>query len=224
MLNLQGLGKALAPVNVRIVFCVLLLIGSHGTASASVIICTGPGPCSDPTDSWPTYDDYNFRFSQSGYSSGYRVFGHFKGEDINGDGFLSRDVFGEVTEFCITHGTDEFVSIGNQFTTYYLDEFVYELGSGWLGDNAGEGISYRSAGVAINSYTSGLAVTGSVGGTFRLESANLTYVSSEPISIIRVVPEPSTGALLIVASLVAGRYRLRGKTGCDRRCKMIAKR
>lgn len=205
MRRVRGSWKGAAFESARFIVLSALLSIAYAPAQASVVICSGPGgPCGGEPSPLPSYTGNNFLFSQSGFPDGLRVTGHFKGIDQNNDGVLDSSVDGEVSQFFITY---EYRSLGfmpDLFTANYLERLVYVLGSPWLGDDPAEMVFYGLSESASLLYLSGLGALGVPGGGLMIKSTGSIYVTDAPITVMRIIPEPSTMALFGIAAVLAG--------------------
>lgn len=204
MRGVRGSWKGAAFQCARLVVLSALLSMGCSPVQASVVICSGPGDCGGEASPFPSYDGNNFLFSQSGYPDGLRVTGHFKGIDQNNDGILDSSVYGEVSQFFVTYEYRSLVFMGDLLSANYLERLIYVLGSPWLGDDPAEMVSYGLSGSASLLYMSGLGALGTPGGGLMTKSTGSIYVTNAPISVVRIIPEPSTMALFGIAAVLAG--------------------
>lgn len=130
----------------------------------------------------------SFTFSQSGYSQGATVTGTFSGTDLNLDGQLVS-FHGEITGFSMSFSGNATVAA---FSLGLADLFgvVYDLGSGFLGDGAIEGIAATDPNF---NYQTGQGPTSSNGGF--VQDLN-TLAIDNTSQLVTIVPEPTTLVLV----------------------------
>lgn len=154
----------------------------------------------------------SFTFIQTGYSEGAQVTGSFEGVDSDENGQLSS-FEGEVTAFSVSFSGNSLVPA---FSLGIEDEpfnFVYDIGSGFLGDGTTLDIEGVLSTNELFQYLTGQGPTGLDGGSV----SNIISIDfSEQLVVVTQVPEPMTGVLLALglAGIAAGRRQAAAWGGC----------
>jgi PEP-CTERM motif len=141
-------------------------------------------------------------FEQKGYSGGGVVSGSFSGNDLNGDGLLSS-LDGELVNYSMSFSGDSIVANFTHDNSIF-NALIYSVGSSHLGNLGVEGVLSDVFGVTGYYYMSGIAVTGTYGGSVIDLVSGATSSTPELISVTPAVPEPSTYALVVMGLGVLG--------------------
>jgi len=150
-----------------------------------------------------------YTFTQDGYSGGGAITGWFEAIDISGDSQISS-FDSEVTDFSLSFFGDFFV---DDFTHTFMDleDLVYDIGSGFIGDGTGgdiEGVASSDLTMDFD-YLSGLGPLGVYGGMVWDNSAEQFSFTNNMIVVTDPVAVPVPGAIWLSCSGLVGFWRLR---------------
>jgi PEP-CTERM motif len=153
----------------------------------------------------------SYYLSQSGFSTGGAIAGHFEGADLNSDGVIDL-LDGEVASFSLTFSGNSVVPAFS-YGLPELQSFSYETGTSFIGDSGVpivEGVLVGPFGVAGYTYNSGQLPVVGRGGVIFGPSGQIADATFQLLAVSQV-PEPQSFVLLALG-LVAIRcaVRLRG--------------
>jgi len=149
----------------------------------------------------------SFTFEQTGFTGGGTINGSFTATDLNNDGSLYADPWGdalsgyEVTQFSLSFTGDTYVP---DFTSTSLGVLGYDLAGGkFLGDSLSEGIANNWFGIDGFIYASGQGPANSNGGIVIDLTTGAQSVTDQLVTVSRVetVPESASYGTLGAASL-----------------------
>ena len=151
----------------------------------------------------------SFTFEQTGFTGGGTIKGTFTATDLNNDGSLYADPWGdaltgyEVTQFSLSFTGDAFVP---DITSTSLGVLGYDLAGGkFLGDSLSEGIANNWFGFDGFIYASGQGPAASNGGIVIDLTTGAQSVTDQLVMVspAQNVPETTSTVLLVAASLSA---------------------
>lgn len=151
----------------------------------------------------------DYVFTQTGYSGGGVVSGHFQGVDLDNNGQIVSWQ-GEVLEFSLTFSGDAVVP---DFTHDLSNLFglVYVVGSAFIGDTSfenvigwfPEGIGSQNHNAAAAYFATGLGPAGMFGGKAEVMGAG-AFSTTDSLVAVSAVPEPGPAPGLLSGLLIIG--------------------